>query len=102
MYRKRVLIVEDNELNREILREILSVEYQVLEAENGKKALEILAEHRSSIATASTGTEMINPTTIPVESLARGSARNGTGMYRTHARGRIRSVSPSAPASAAP
>ena len=50
MYRKRVLIVEDNELNREILREILAVEYQVLEAENGEQALEILAEHRSSIS----------------------------------------------------
>ena len=50
MYRKRVLIVEDNELNREILREILSAEYHVLEAENGQQALEILAEHKSSIS----------------------------------------------------
>ena len=50
MYRKRVLIIEDNELNREILREILSAEYHVLEAENGQQAMEILAEHKSSIS----------------------------------------------------
>ena len=50
MYRKRVLVVEDNELNREILREILAAEYQVLEAVNGRQALEILEEHKSSIS----------------------------------------------------
>ena len=50
MYRKRILVVEDNELNREILREILSVEYHVLEAENGQTALKVLQEHKSSIS----------------------------------------------------
>ena len=50
MYRKRILVVEDNELNREILREILSAEYHVLEADNGQTALKVLQEHRSSIS----------------------------------------------------
>ena len=36
---KQILIVEDNELNRAMLCEILSEEYQVLEAENGQEAL---------------------------------------------------------------
>ena len=47
---KQILIVEDNELNREILREILSGEYQVLEAENGQVALDILKKNKDNIA----------------------------------------------------
>ena len=43
MPQKQILIVEDNELNRAMLSEILSVEYRVLEAANGQEALEILA-----------------------------------------------------------
>ena len=50
MNRKCVLVVEDNELTRDILREILSGDYHVLEAENGQVALEVLAEHRSSVS----------------------------------------------------
>ena len=42
MRKKRVLVVEDNELNRELLCQILSQEYDVIEAENGQVALEIL------------------------------------------------------------
>ena len=48
--KKRILIVEDNELNRAILGEILSGEYEVLEAENGQEALEVLRHHKDSIA----------------------------------------------------
>ena len=48
--RKKVLVVEDNELNRTLLSEILSGEYQVLEAENGQAALDILKQHKDSIA----------------------------------------------------
>lgn len=40
--RKRILVVEDNDLNRAILCEILSASYNTIEADNGKKALEIL------------------------------------------------------------
>ncbi|MGN0963452.1 MAG: PleD family two-component system response regulator, partial [Clostridia bacterium] len=48
--KKTILIVEDNDLNRAILSEILSEEYEVLEAENGSMALEILGEHKDRIA----------------------------------------------------
>ena len=48
--KKTILIVEDNDLNRAILSEILSEEYEVLEAENGRQALEILGEHKDRIA----------------------------------------------------
>ena len=47
---KQILIVEDNALNRAILSEILSDKYQVLEAENGQVALDILRQQRDSVA----------------------------------------------------
>ncbi|MCH1983249.1 EAL domain-containing protein [Ruminococcus sp. OA3] len=47
---RKVLIVEDNQINREILREILSSEYQVLEAEDGQEALSVLQKHRDEIS----------------------------------------------------
>ena len=40
--RRKILIIEDNEWNRALLAEILSSEYDTLEAENGKAGLEIL------------------------------------------------------------
>lgn len=43
--RRKVLIVEDVELNREILKSIVQEEYDVLTAENGAVALKLLAEH---------------------------------------------------------
>ena len=48
--KKQILIVEDNEFNRAMLSEILSHEYQVLEAENGQVALDILQQHKNSIS----------------------------------------------------
>ena len=42
MKRKTILIVDDNEINRDILREILIDSYNVAEAENGEAALERL------------------------------------------------------------
>lgn len=48
--KKQVLIVEDNELNRSMLSEILSSEYRVLEAENGQEALDILQQHKDSVS----------------------------------------------------
>lgn len=50
MMKKHILIVEDNELNREMLREILSEEYQVLEAENGQVALDVMHRCADSIS----------------------------------------------------
>ena len=50
MPQKQILVVEDNELNRAMLSEILSGEYQVLEAENGQEALDILKQKKDSIS----------------------------------------------------
>ena len=47
---KQILIVEDNELNRAMLCEILSDGYQVLEAENGQEGLDILQQYQDSVA----------------------------------------------------
>ena len=47
---KRILVVEDNELNREMLVEILADEYTTLEAENGQQALDILHSTREYIS----------------------------------------------------
>ena len=48
--KRQILIVEDNDLNRAMLHEILSGEYQVLEAENGQEALDILKTHQDNIS----------------------------------------------------
>ena len=47
---KKILVVEDNQINRMMLCGILSAEYQVLEAENGLEALSLLKEHKEEIA----------------------------------------------------
>ena len=47
---EKILVVEDNELNRAMLLEILSGQYATLEAENGQTALNILQTHRDDIA----------------------------------------------------
>lgn len=47
---KTVLIVEDNEINREMLHELLASEYRVLEAENGQAALEVLQSRYEEIS----------------------------------------------------
>ena len=39
---RKILVVEDNEINRMMLSAILSSEYEVLEAENGQAALAVL------------------------------------------------------------
>lgn len=48
--KQQVLIVEDNETCREMLKEILSDEYNVLEAENGQAALDILETNKETIS----------------------------------------------------
>lgn len=45
-----VLVVDDMEINREILAEILGEEYQVETAEDGRKALEIIRERQEELA----------------------------------------------------
>lgn len=48
--KRTILIVDDTEINREILGEIFKDKYNILEAENGKKALEILDAMNGKIA----------------------------------------------------
>lgn len=47
---KKVLIVEDQEINRNILCRILSDSYEILEAENGSIALEILEQYGEEVS----------------------------------------------------
>lgn len=47
---RKVLVVEDNPINREMLSDILSTQYQVLQAENGEVALSILKEYGEGIS----------------------------------------------------
>lgn len=48
--KKQILIVDDNELNRSLLKEILCDQYRIVEAENGQEALNILRQYRKDIA----------------------------------------------------
>ena len=48
--RKSILIVDDDELNRELLRQIFADEYTILMAEDGKQAITQLDEHMEDIA----------------------------------------------------
>ena len=50
MEKRTLLIVEDDEINREFLTEILKDSYQVLTAENGKEGLDILKEKGQDIS----------------------------------------------------
>ena len=47
---KKILVVEDNEINRFMLKEILSDSYMVLEAGNGQEALAVLKEYGQDIS----------------------------------------------------
>lgn len=43
--KKTVLIVDDNSINRDVLRKLLKDEFETVEAENGKEVLQLLNEH---------------------------------------------------------
>lgn len=45
-----ILIVDDNMSNRELLSDMLEDQYKIVEAENGRRAVEILEAHASEIA----------------------------------------------------
>jgi putative two-component system response regulator len=47
---KSILIVDDTEINRGILSEIFKTDYAILEAENGRKALALIAQKKDEIA----------------------------------------------------
>ena len=46
---KKVLIIDDSEINREILKDILYDKYETCEAENVKEALQLIQKHVDSI-----------------------------------------------------
>ena len=46
----KILIVDDAQLNREMLKDILCEEYDILEAENGREALDIVRHEMTNIA----------------------------------------------------
>ena len=43
--RQRILIVDDSNLNRDILKEILGENYNYLEAENGNQAIQMIGDN---------------------------------------------------------
>lgn len=45
----KILIVDDSEINRAILYEMFRHDYEVIEAENGKQAIEILMKEKNSL-----------------------------------------------------
>ncbi len=50
LFERKVLIVDDEEINREILGNIIESEYKVVFAKNGKEALEIIHDKDSDIS----------------------------------------------------
>lgn len=48
--RRKILVVEDNDLNRSLLCQILISNYDVLEAENGEEALKLLKQYGEGIS----------------------------------------------------
>ena len=48
--RDRVLIVDDVEINREILKEILQDEYKIMQAGDGEEALQVIEQNQEDIA----------------------------------------------------
>ena len=47
---KKILIVDDSKMSRVILKKLFEEEYEILEAEDGRVALDILEEEYHSIA----------------------------------------------------
>lgn len=47
--RDKVLVVDDMEINRVVLTEILQDEYTVITAEDGEQAVELMKEHQEEI-----------------------------------------------------
>ena len=50
MIKKKILVVDDQEINRRILAKILGTDYEVLMAENGEVAMDILNREKSTIS----------------------------------------------------
>lgn len=50
MNRDTLLIVDDMEINRAVLRSLFETDYDIIEAENGEQALMLLRKHHGSLA----------------------------------------------------
>ena len=48
--KEKILIIDDAEFNRDLLKEILNEDYEILEAENGEVALEIVKQEKDIAA----------------------------------------------------
>lgn len=48
--KKKILIVDDSELNRSLLSDMLAGEFDIMEAENGMDAVVMLQEHELEIS----------------------------------------------------
>ena len=49
-FQNKILIVDDSELNRSLLADMLCDEYEILEAENGMQAIKLLEFHQFEIS----------------------------------------------------
>ena len=50
LLQRKILVVEDNMINREMLCDMLSSAYEVLDAENGQEALDVLKKYGEEIS----------------------------------------------------
>lgn len=50
MEKQKILIVDDSEMNRTLLADILEDKYDIIEADNGAKAIEILSQQRTEFS----------------------------------------------------
>ncbi|SFA75823.1 putative two-component system response regulator [Acetitomaculum ruminis DSM 5522] len=48
--RKKIIIIEDEEINRGILRELFRTDFDILEAENGQEGLSVIEKEHTGIA----------------------------------------------------
>ena len=48
--RAKILIVDDSEMNRSILADMLEDDYEILEAENGRKGLAVIQQHSADLS----------------------------------------------------
>ena len=49
-YKSRILVVDDSEMNREILSEILNEEYDIIEADSGDTCIDMLRKYETGIS----------------------------------------------------
>ena len=47
---RKILIVDDNAMNRMLLKNTLSGDYDVIEAQNGSEALSLIRKHYKSLS----------------------------------------------------